>query len=146
VRIYRLSFWIFLAWLPIQTWAADGPGSGRGYDPAQLARAEKLYQEHCGFCHGERGRGISSHWASRGPDGRYVPPPLDGSAHAWHHSAADLKRVIKRGVLGAAAGDMPAYEGKLTDQEIEDMVVWITSLWSDEAYNYWWQTFERKGR
>lgn len=54
--------------------------------------------------------------------------------------------MIKHGVLGTAAGNMPAYEGKLTDQEIGGIVVWITLLWSDEVYNYWRQTFQRKDR
>jgi mono/diheme cytochrome c family protein len=54
---YRLLVWIFFAQLPVQTYGADEPASGRSYDPAQLARAEKLYQEHCAFCHGERDKG-----------------------------------------------------------------------------------------
>lgn len=32
---------------------------------------------------------------------------------------------------------MPAWQGKLSEQEIDDVTLWITSLWSDAVYLEW---------
>ena len=68
--------------------------------------------------------------------GQYPPPPLNGSAHAWHHPIAALKHVILKG--GAPyGGQMPAWEGKLTDAEIYALIASFQSYWSDDIYNRW---------
>jgi mono/diheme cytochrome c family protein len=32
---------------------------------------------------------------------------------------------------------MPSWKGKLTDRQIDDVIVYIKSLWSDEVYRHW---------
>jgi mono/diheme cytochrome c family protein len=44
----------------------------------------------------------------------------------------------------ADGGGMPAWEGKLTKQQIDDVIVWIKSLWSDEVYEVWDKEIEHK--
>jgi mono/diheme cytochrome c family protein len=138
----RVVVCLALTLLPLQ----GVGGSERRFDPGQLERGVGVYEMHCVSCHGERGVGITPDWNKRGPNGRFSPPPLDDRAHAWHHSAQDLKRVIRNGIRDSSAGDMPAYGEVLSERDIEDLVVWITSLWSDEVYRYWQQHFEMKGR
>jgi mono/diheme cytochrome c family protein len=36
-------------------------------------------------------------------------------------------------------GNMPAWQGKLGEQEMRDAVVYIKSLWSDSVYRMWWK-------
>jgi mono/diheme cytochrome c family protein len=119
--------------------ATSSPGAvGRPLDPARVARGEAVYSTHCAVCHGPRGAGLSGDWRKTGPDGKYPPPPLDDSAHAWHHPTEVLRRVIRKG-SPPGMGNMPAWEGKLSEREIDEVVVYIKSLWSDEVYARWQQ-------
>lgn len=107
----------------------------RQQDTAQIQRGQRVYEQNCAACHGERGKGQPGDWRQRGPDGNYPPPPLDDSAHAWHHPTAVLKRVIAKG--GVPGGNMPAWQGRLSEGQIDDVVAYIKSLWSDEVYAVW---------
>ncbi|HET9700690.1 MAG TPA: cytochrome c [Burkholderiales bacterium] len=121
--------------------AAPAPASkdaARGLDPTSIARGETVYNAHCAECHGPRGAGLPGDWRKTGPDGKYPPPPLDDSAHAWHHPTEVLRRVIRKG-SPPGMGNMPAWAGKLNEREIDDVVAYIKSLWSDEAYARWQQ-------
>jgi mono/diheme cytochrome c family protein len=119
--------------------ANPSPGAARhGLDPIRVARGEAVYNKHCAECHGPRGIGLPGDWRKTGPDGKYPPPPLDDSAHAWHHPTEVLRRVIRKG-SPPGMGNMPAWEGKLSEREIDDVVVYIKSLWSDEIYARWQQ-------
>jgi mono/diheme cytochrome c family protein len=117
----------------------------RAYDPAQLARGAALFEKHCVSCHGKQGAGTILPWNVRQADGFYPPPPLDDSAHAWHHPTALLARVVRDGSL-PGQGKMPAWRGKLSEAEITDVVVYVTSLWSDEKYQLWFAQIETPAR
>jgi mono/diheme cytochrome c family protein len=71
--------------------AADAPA--RWYTQSQIHAGRAIFQAHCSSCHGERAEGTSE-WRELGPDGHYPPPPLNGAAHAWHHSFGVLDQVI----------------------------------------------------
>ncbi|MBX3615548.1 c-type cytochrome [Nitrosomonas sp.] len=114
----------------------------RNFDPAQIQRGESVYNANCIGCHGPNGA-ATPEWRKPGPDGKYPPPPLDSSAHAWHHSTDVLKKTILKGTP-PEIGSMPAWEGKLTEQQVDDVIVWIKSLWSDEIYDLWYKNFEGK--
>jgi mono/diheme cytochrome c family protein len=116
------------------------PKVARTFDPAQIARGKTLYDRHCATCHGPEGKGPPGDWRQRGPDGRYPPPPLDDSAHAWHHPTKILHQAIGQGIPDT---NMPAWGGKLTDAQIADLVVYIKSLWSDEVYAVWYDIERR---
>jgi mono/diheme cytochrome c family protein len=119
---------------------AAAPGAvastaNRGHDAATLARGARLFQEHCATCHGANAQGAAN-WQQRGPDGKYPAPPLNGSAHDWHHSKAALVRTIQDGTA-RLGGSMPAWRGKLSDAEIEAIIAWFQSLWPEEIHAAW---------
>ncbi|WP_156972378.1 cytochrome c [Nitrosospira sp. NpAV] len=116
--------------------------AARKLDPEKIKRGEAVYRANCANCHGPNGEATPG-WRTPGADGRYPPPPLDGSAHAWHHSTETLERMIRVG-SPADIGGMPAWDGKLTNQQIDDVIVWIKSLWPDEVYDIWYKEIENK--
>ena len=116
--------------------------AARKLDPEKIKRGEAVYRANCASCHGPNGEATPG-WRNPGADGRYPPPPLDGSAHAWHHSTETLERMIRVG-SPADIGGMPAWDGKLTNQQIDDVIVWIKSLWPDEVYDIWYKEIENK--
>lgn len=117
----------------------------RQYDAAQLQRGAALFEKNCVSCHGEKGVGKVLPWNVRQADGQYPPPPLDDSAHAWHHPTHLLARVVRDGSL-PGQGNMPGWRGKLSEQDITDVVVYVTSLWSDEKYQIWFAQVETPAR
>ncbi|WP_254773386.1 cytochrome c [Nitrosospira sp. Nsp13] len=116
--------------------------AARKLDPEKIKRGEAVYRANCANCHGPNGEATPG-WRNPGADGRYPPPPLDGSAHAWHHSTETLERMIRVG-SPADIGGMPSWDGKLTNQQIDDVIVWIKSLWPDEVYDIWHKEIENK--
>lgn len=114
----------------------------RNFDPAQIKRGESVFQANCENCHGKNAEGTTD-WRKPNVDGRFPPPPLNGTAHAWHHSTAVLKKTILKGGPPEISS-MPPWEGILTEQQVDDVVVWIKSLWPDEIYAMWYQNFEDK--
>ncbi len=114
----------------------------RNLDAAQVVRGETVYETNCMGCHGSNGEATPD-WRKPNPDGKYPPPPLDSSAHAWHHSTEVLKKTILKGTP-PEIGSMPGWEGILTEQQVDDVIVWIKSLWSDEVYDIWYKNFEDK--
>ena len=116
--------------------------AARKLDPEKIKRGEAVYRANCAACHGPNGEATPG-WRTPGADGKYPPPPLDDSAHAWHHSTETLERMIREG-SPADIGGMPAWDGKLTNQQIDDVIVWIKSLWSDEVYHVWDKEIEQK--
>ena len=114
------------------------PGCGeQPPDTARLALGAKVYQDHCAACHGARLEGQPS-WQKRLPNGRFPAPPHDDTGHTWHHTDEVLFAITKNGLVppNAPAGyesDMPAYAGKLSDEEIRAVLAYIASRWSPEV-------------
>lgn len=111
--------------------------SGTDSDPndrKQVARGDKLYQQHCGACHGANLEG-QPNWRERRPDGRLPAPPHDASGHTWHHADEALFDVVKRGIKPQVSpdyqSDMPAFEGVLSDDEIHAVLAYIKSRWPE---------------
>lgn len=99
-----------------------------------LQQGKNIFTKNCSQCHGNNAEG-SQEWRKPGPDGKYPPPPLNGTAHAWHHPTDVLMEIIKDGTL--PDGNMPSWEGKLSDNEIMAVIFWLQSLWTDEIFNTW---------
>ena len=111
------------------------PLAGRWYSAVQVSEGEALYQVHCAICHGADGSATSA-WRTPDENGIYPPPPLDGSAHTWHHPLALLDKTIIDG--GAAFGGvMPGFGNVLDSNERHAIIAWCQSLWSDELYSRW---------
>lgn len=109
----------------------------RVYNAEQVARGEKIFLANCTKCHGKYAEG-EPYWQTKNKEGNLPPPPLDGTGHAWHHPTDILEKYIKEGgeKLG---GTMKGFEGKLSDGDITDVIVWITSLWPDDVYKPWYR-------
>ncbi len=96
---------------------------------------DSLFQQNCAVCHGVNAEGTKE-WKKTDENGNYPPPPLDGSAHAWHHSIPQLVRSIKEGGI-KLGGVMPAFGDKLSNEEVLAMIAFFQSKWSDEVYKVW---------
>lgn len=107
----------------------------RNQDMQQILRGGRLYQQHCATCHGKLAQGTSN-WRQRDGEGKFPPPPLDGSAHTWHHPTGQLVEIIKNGTLDRG-GNMPAWKEVLSERDIEDVLAWIKAQWPDEIYAEW---------
>jgi mono/diheme cytochrome c family protein len=115
---------------------ADTVSLNRDLDPVQVVRGRVIYDQHCAECHGAQGKGQPGDWRVRDTEGKFPPPPLDDSAHAWHHPTAVLLEVTREG-SPQGQGNMPAWKDKLSEQDMQDVVVYIKTLWSDQVYRHW---------
>lgn len=94
-----------------------------------------IYIENCQACHGNKLQG-QSNWQSRKADGRLPAPPHDETGHTWHHPDQVLFTLTKYGPSVMAGqgyeSDMPAYDGVLSDAEIEQVLDYIKSTWPED--------------
>ncbi len=100
---------------------------------ASIARGANLYRENCVQCHRDNAQGTPD-WHKKDASGNYPPPPLNGTAHTWHHPKSLLLELIRDG-----SKIMPAFGATLSDEEITDIIHWFQSLWPDEVYSSWAQ-------
>lgn len=107
----------------------------RHHDPQKVAVGAQVFRQHCAVCHGDHGQGAPN-WRQKDADGLYPPPPLNGSGHEWHHSTAALRGIIKNG-SPPGKGRMPAWNGTLSDAEIDAVIEWFQSQWPDQVYAAW---------
>jgi mono/diheme cytochrome c family protein len=102
-------------------------------DQSYVARGHELYRTACASCHGANLEG-QANWRERGPDGLLPAPPHDPSGHTWHHPDDVLFKLTKFGVEPYAGpgyrSAMPAFENKLSDEDILAILSYIKSTWS----------------
>lgn len=108
------------------------PDTGRWYTQAQVSSGRLLFKDHCASCHGLYAEGAEN-WQRPKANGNYPPPPLDGTAHAWHHPYPMLVNTIKNGTTG----EMPAWGSQLNDQQIAEVIAYFQSRWPDRGYELW---------
>ena len=85
--------------------------------------AKQAYEKNCQACHGPGGKGD-------GPAAKALkPPPSDFATALKGKSDADVAKVIKEGgkAVGKAAS-MPAYGGKLNDDQIQALAQYVKGL------------------
>ncbi len=111
-------------------------GAGaRWYSTAQVESGRLVFTKNCAVCHKSDASGTPD-WKKRLDDGFFPPPPLNGTAHAWHHSISVLKEYIADG--GASMGGrMPGFKDKLRESEMLDAIAYFQSYWSDDVYGMW---------
>jgi|TARA_R110002126_G_scaffold42829_5_gene123262 mono/diheme cytochrome c family protein len=100
---------------------------------AQEQNGQSLYETNCASCHGAQLEGQPD-WMSRLPNGRLPAPPHDETGHTWHHSDAQLFRIVKEGLGAIAPGyetDMPAFADRMSDDEIRAVIDYIKTTWPD---------------
>ena len=106
--------------------------------PVILQQGKQLFQTHCAVCHGQNAQGITEDWKVRDENGKYPPPPLNGTAHTWHHPLPVLVNMIENGTL-EMGGAMPPWKDRLSRNQILTIIVWLSSLWPDEIYQVWYE-------
>lgn len=114
--------------------------SARWYSDDQVRQGQQLFRENCAACHGQNAE-ATPNWKQTDANGHYPPPPLNGTAHAWHHDIEVLRRTIREGgqKLG---GVMPPFADKLSADEIDSVIAFFQSKWPDELYQKWAGHFE----
>lgn len=112
----------------------------RWYSEDQVTQGEQLFRQNCASCHGQNAEATPS-WKQTDTDGNFPPPPLNGTAHAWHHDLNLLRRTIREGgqELG---GVMPGFEDKLNAAQIDSVIAFFQSKWPDDIYQRWAGRFE----
>jgi mono/diheme cytochrome c family protein len=116
---------------------SSAPGDDPRADPrdtAKVALGAKLYAQHCAACHGPTLEG-QPNWRQRMPNHRLPAPPHDESGHTWHHPDGVVFAITKNGLVPPYApadyeSDMPAFAGKLSDDEIWAVLAYIKSHWT----------------
>ena len=130
-RLFSISAF-FIA---LQLFQMSAYAESRWYNDQQVKSGGKLYQQNCASCHGKKAEGTKD-WKKRDANGKLPPPPLDGTAHTWHHPLKVLRGTIRKG--GAPVGGlMPAFKDKLSDEEMDSIIAWLQAKWPDEIYAAW---------
>ena len=110
----------------------------RHFEPASLVRGAALFEQHCALCHGPQAQGHPD-WLTPSNGSFAAAPPLDGTGNDWKRSRAELAATIQNGVKRKSDNEMvmPAWKGRLKDQDVEDVINWLQSLWPAEVYEAW---------
>ena len=135
-----------------------GPGlsfhPGRGMaDEAAVARGSEVYATYCHTCHGDsRGIGARPGVPSHGPDGHTwhhsdrnlretILNGSSGMADQMEEELAEMRRQlgdeiadIMRKQMGLTEGAprMPAWEGTLSDSDVDAVLTYIKTFWTPE--------------
>ena len=104
-------------------------------DQESVALGRGVFEQHCQVCHGPKGQGGDQDWREplEGSNLLYPPPPLDHSAHAWHHPDDVLKKIIAQ---GGGDGRMPPFNEKLTSKEIRAVIRYLHTLWKPKQLEW----------
>lgn len=108
----------------------------RWYSSAQVDLGRSLFQSNCAGCHGAEAQGVVVDWKRPLPGGSYPPPPLNGSAHAWHHPLSNLKHTVGEGSMDRG-GKMPGFKSILSDQDQLAVIAFFQNFWDDRVYMAW---------
>ncbi len=105
-------------------------------DAFGIMEGEAIYKAECATCHGAQREG-QPEWRTRRADGKLPAPPHDASGHTWHHPMDQLAAIVKFGMVPPHApdgyvSDMPAFERKLSDRQILNVLAYIESTWPPE--------------
>ena len=130
MELLKIGVISILSLASLNTTAAD-----RWFNQGVVNYGAILFQQNCAVCHGANAEGTSD-WKKADTNGNYPPPPLNGSAHAWHHSIPQLARTIKEGGI-KLGGVMPPFADKLADQDVLAVIAYFQSKWPDKIYTQW---------
>ena len=125
---------VVCALIAVTLWSSSGAEMARipYEDAASVAAGKAVYGANCASCHGAKLEG-QANWQMRSADGYLPAPPHDETGHTWHHPDEMLFEFTKYGPQHFAGADyksiMPGYEGRLSDQEIWQVLAYIKAQW-----------------
>jgi mono/diheme cytochrome c family protein len=97
--------------------------------PAEaMTRGQRIYQDHCMQCHGERGEGV-----------RGAYPPLAGSRAVLMRETSNLVQVVLHGGFAPATRGnprpygMPPFAVVLNDAEVASVLSYVRASWGNLA-------------
>lgn len=108
---------------------------GRWYSQKQVDQGKQLFLANCASCHGAAAQGTAE-WNKPLSNGKYPPPPLNGTAHAWHHPLKGLKKTIQIGGI-PLGGTMPAFGDQLNEADLDALISFFQSKWPQPIYQAW---------
>ena len=117
------------------------PGEKEKGSDSMVLAGEAIFNKNCVSCHGSKGQGLAEDWKVKDANGNYPPPPLNGTAHTWHHSPEQLLYTINKGGV-EMGGQMPAFEERLTEEEKKALIDYMYSLWSKEIQTKYDERFK----
>ena len=106
----------------------------------QISLGSQVFQKNCQVCHGAAAAGMADDWRQPDANGNYPAPPLNGTAHTWHHSQEVLLRTVNNGGV-PLGGTMPPFKNVLSEEEKLAVLAYIKSLWPKELYAAWQERF-----
>jgi mono/diheme cytochrome c family protein len=112
------------------------PTPTRDFSIQNLSRGAALYAEHCLQCHGPEGQGHPD-WQTPSDGTFTAAPPLNGKGNDWKRSKTQLVAVIKQGAHRNGSPVMPAYQDRLSDDDIDNVLTWLQAFWPPEVYQRW---------
>ncbi len=133
---------LVLAMLIVGCTPVEESKSSRWYSQAQVEEGTLIFRKNCETCHGENARSTPD-WKTADDNGNYPAPPLDGSAHTWHHDLSILRKTINDGGV-ALGGTMPPFKDKLGIEQQNAVIAYFQDIWSDEIYAKWSERFLKK--
>lgn len=114
--------------------------SPRWYSQDQQSQGKSIFLKNCAVCHGEKAQGTEN-WKKTDANGKYPPPPLNGNAHAWHHSLDALRISVRDGGI-KIGGLMPSFKNVLSKDERDKAIAFFQSQWTEELYLKWSKNFK----
>lgn len=133
-RLFLVSAVLFVA-ACAESGSPPVPVEGRWYTAGQVEEGRGLYANHCAVCHAADGS-ATAEWRTLDANGNYPPPPLNGTAHTWHHPLDLLDDTIANGGV-QFGGVMPGFSAVTDKSERLAIVAWFQNLWTDDIYRKW---------
>jgi len=84
-----------------------------------IARGQQLFEMHCSGCHGRRRLDLEK-----------VPPDLHGvfDSRSLPSGRSATDDLVRSTILTGRGGIMPSFEGSLSDENIEDIILYLHTL------------------
>ena len=98
-----------------------------------VSRGEQIYRASCASCHG----------GATGGTLRDYPPRHNANGHTWQHGDCEIEATIRTAVAlqhdvvtrpasPPAALAMPAWDERLSDTQISDVIAFIKTMWTND--------------
>lgn len=114
-------------------------------DP-NLVVGQRTYNMYCAHCHGYAGEGqLTATVPNTQQLGLHTVPPHDATGHTWQHPSQLIRQVILNGIQNPLNHyQMGAFEGTVTDEQIDPLIAYMSLWWTDEQRAWQVQVTQRR--